>query len=434
MKLKSFILAMAALLTVSSCMKEGDFDELRHPFVIEGDFDPVLGLPLAKMTADMGDLVKMLDSSANLTLYIGENDLVTLRYYETQQETFDFRMASEKNRRKAPGDTIVVRNNIEGSVPISLFSKINELTDEGIAVNSILVTMQALLKGYVSDSLLALVDRGANVYFDSIALTVLCHDGYKPRIELADTVRSISLTELTEGKLVHIVNNYNCNYLVSHRPKSVGYSLRMNIEIPTASWGSSTISSYVDSLGVDSIASTFNTTVDFPMEVRCHNLTYVNTMEVDMASLDSLVNAVEEQLTLNDSASYLVFEAQNYIPVSMSFNTALLDESGNELVAHLFATDSTFAGAPVRRKAGTADMYESDGYTKSRIVMPIDMNLLKKLSKTKAMRYSITGDTSTPTKDDDAKVCIYKKDKMSLRAYIVVAPHVHLSLPLGDLL
>ena len=50
MKLKTITFAIIATLLVSSCMKEGDFSELKHPIIFEGDFDPVLGIPFAKMS------------------------------------------------------------------------------------------------------------------------------------------------------------------------------------------------------------------------------------------------------------------------------------------------------------------------------------------------------------------------------------------------
>ena len=76
MKLKTITFAIIATLLVSSCMKEGDFSELKHPIIFEGDFDPVLGIPFAKMSANMGDIVKLFDSTETSSVYIDSNDFL----------------------------------------------------------------------------------------------------------------------------------------------------------------------------------------------------------------------------------------------------------------------------------------------------------------------------------------------------------------------
>lgn len=428
MKFNSIILVLTTVVLMTGCMKEGDFSELRHPLVIEGDFDPVLGIPIAKMSADMGDIVRVLDSSKNLSLYIGEDDLVVLRYYEVQHTLFRFDVSKKRKDTSLP-DTFYYNNTVVGSVPISLFNHLNRMADEGLSTNAIYVTMDADLKGYVNDSILSLVEHGAKVYFDSIVLDVLCHDGFRQRIDMADTVSRIPLNDLRNGKLVHIIDHYNCDYLIDHRPKDVRYALRMNVEVPIADWSTWNPVDYVDSLGVDSLRSTFYTNVDFPLEVYCKNISFTDTVGINLSNIDSLLDAAEMQLTLNDSSSYIVFEAKNYIPITMSLNVGLLDANYNVLQDRVLESDSAFVGAPIRRKT-MANLYESDGYTKSRIVLPLDMAMLRKLAKTKFLKMTITGNTSTTSAlEEFPKVAVYEKDKIDLRTYIVVSPHVHLNVP-----
>ena len=61
---------------MAACSKD-DFMELRHPIVMEGEFDPVYGIPVAKMSADVATMVGMLDFNQNVTVYIGEDDIVS---------------------------------------------------------------------------------------------------------------------------------------------------------------------------------------------------------------------------------------------------------------------------------------------------------------------------------------------------------------------
>ena len=72
--------------------------------------------------------------------------------------------------------------------------------------------------------------------------------------------------------------------------------------------------------------------------------------------------------------------------------------------------------------------YVSNGYTKSRIVVPIDMQLLHNLRKTRKLRYLIGLNSSTLNNGGDRPtISIREFDKLELKAYIVVAPHIHIA-------
>lgn len=430
MKTKHLILAMFALITMVGCIKEGDFSELRHPLIVEGEFDPVLGFPLAKMSADMGDLVKMLDSSQNLSLYVNDNDLISLRYSEIQHVNLDFTMG--KGVQAADGSLMVYRTTeLNGSVPISLFSRIEQLSEHNISAASIIVTMDADMKGYVKDSLLAMVDRGAIIDFDSIRMQVKCADGHTEPLPLADTSKTINISRLVNGVILHIVDHYDMHDLLERRPTELRYSLRMNMAIPADQLADDALGRYIDSLGIDSIAATIQTNVDIPMQMYCEDLTYSDTIELNLQQMDTLLNQVEDYMTLRDSLSYFVIEASNYIPLEMKINGMLMDANYNVLQDKLFDTDSALVGAPVK-KHGQLDLYESDGYSQSRLVLPIGWTMLRKLSRTKYMKFMISASSSTRgAQEAKPKVAVKKDDRLDLRAYVVVAPHVSLSVPVS---
>ena len=111
----------------------------------------------------------------------------------------------------------------------------------------------------------------------------------------------------------------------------------------------------------------------------------------------------------------------------MHLNISLLDSNMNNLRAELFASDSMIAGAPLKMHPFSSS-YVSSGYTKSRIVSPISWELLHDLRKTRALRYSIGASTSTNGANvPHPKVSVQGNDKLELKAYVVVAPHVHLA-------
>ena len=81
------IISCFALLT-AACTKEGDFDELKHPIEIRGNFDPQYGFPIARMSANVEDLLGLVHTSENIAVYIDENDVVAFRYSDTLNNSF----------------------------------------------------------------------------------------------------------------------------------------------------------------------------------------------------------------------------------------------------------------------------------------------------------------------------------------------------------
>ena len=62
------------------------------------------------------------------------------------------------------------------------------------------------------------------------------------------------------------------------------------------------------------------------------------------------------------------------------------------------------------------------------IRIPIDMQLLHNLRKTRKLRYLIGLNSSTLNNGGDRPtISIREFDKLELKAYIVVAPHIHIA-------
>lgn len=433
MNLKSIIISLLLALTMTACMKDGDFDELRHPLVVEGDFDPVLGVPLAKASVNMIDIIDMLDTANNLLVHVNQEGLLTIRYQNQLHSTMVIDSKHSRPARKASSDTVFITKSIHGEVPISLFRKMRQITEDSVITSAILVSIDAMMRGYVSDSLQAAVDRGAKIYFDSLKLQVECMDGFVKTVPIHREILHVTIQELINGAQVKILNNYDFNDVVRHEPKVLKYNINMNMGVPLDQMAA-VGTAFLDSLAVDSITAVMDARVDFPMQFYCHNLAFTDELPLDASGLDSLLNKVEEHVTLNDSASYLVFEASNEIPVSFGINATLLDANNGVVMQQLFNTDSILTGAPIGLKPGSHDVYVSAGQTKSRLVMPVDMAMLKNLSRTKTLRYRLVGSTSSLSKSQKSMVELSNAEKLNLRVYLVVSPHVHLDIPVEQVL
>jgi len=433
MKTKVLLLALMLPLVMISCKKADDFEALNHPIVAEGEFDPVLGFPVAKMVADVPTLLGMIDTNHELEVYIDSNDLVGLRYSDTQYTSFDYMLTKggPANQEK-PFDTIRLRGNIQGTMDIDFFEKMEMFTEQTVEAEGLFVTMDAFVQGIISDSLTALTEQGVRLYFDSIMLHVECADGFSPTIPLVSNPLRVTVAELAEGKNFRVVENFDCHHLVNRKPEVVSYTIRMNIAIPLAAWIThDSTSNGLEAIGLNRVDANIATKLDFPLQFYCTDFDYTDyTVDVDMGNMQSIIDKIHEYGTLNDSSSYMVFEGKNYIPLTIKINAAILDSNNNVIMDQIFPSDSTLYGAPLRL-AENSTSYVSDGYTTSRVVLPIDNNMLEKLTQMRHLRYKVNFSTSTLNAPvPKPTVMVRKDDVIDLRAYIVLSPHFSLSIPI----
>ena len=393
MKLRTITFTIAAVLMMCSCVKENDFEALKHPLIIEGDFDPVLGLPLAKMTANMAQIIGLLDSAQEVDVYIDSNDLVSLRFNDTAHTLLYYKVGEEKNTagRKGFVDSIRIQNVLSGKLNIPLFQSTELLGINDLEFKGMYFSFNSIVKAFVTDSLRDIFSHGVRLYFDSVVLQVNCLDGFSPVINLNVGSNGVSSSNLIAGQPLEIMNNYDISQIVNHKPLDVSYSVRLNVVVPANQWQTN-----------DSIT------------------------EQNMSLKDSTLDKVERMLNL-DSSSCLVIESRNWLPIDLHVNLALLDSMKNTLTSTSYMSDSILYGAPLHREA-FAESYVSSGYTKSRIVIPISFDMLKSLRKTKYLKYTVGANTSRRgVPEERPTVSVRGSDKLELRTYIVVAPHVRLA-------
>lgn len=423
-----FLLVAAIALMMNACVKDGDFDALKHDITIEGEFDPILGFPIAKMSANIAQLIGMLDTTSNMAIYVDDDDLVSVRYLDTFSTDLD--LSKElKYGRKAATDSIFFKETLNGVVEINLFQQLQQMTDMPLSAKGLFVNLDAFLKTKVNDPVQAMIDRGVKVYCNNIVLKLTCLDGASIDVPILDSTDKISLLELNQGKLLNILNQYDLSNLANRKPTGVFYSVQINADMPFevyAALGSG--SNLRDSLGIDSLHVELMPYVDFPMQIYCGEMMYEDTIDVDLAELEQQLDKIKEQITLQDSGSYLVLEAENELPLNFAINASLLKSNGFRVVSQLFSQDTLLSGAPIKHLSGS-DSYVSNGSRKSRIVMPVTRNLYENLGKTRKIALSLRFSTSTEGADtSNPTIVVQGKDRLKLRAYLVVAPHIHLSL------
>lgn len=436
MKQRFFIVVALCAFLFTSCMKEDDFSELKHPLQLQGEFDPVFGIPIAKISSDMNTFLGLLHTGDNVSISIdSETDQVAFRYHDTLSFEYIYDGAKSHSRRPAKGaskgaygDSIVLDCRVlQGSTDIDLFEKLTEVGNGKIEAKGMYVTLVADMKTHVSDNVLALIDHGVQAFFDCDTIYVTCMDGTEWAVGLGRSMGRVNVRELVNGMTIPVVRDYDVSYLANRKPTQIRYSATFYMVAPPDIDYISCLQYINDSLYIDGLSTKMATDINFPVQLYCKDLAYYDTIELDGSQMDSILEVLDEYVTLNDTSNQLVFVADNTLPISVSINAVCLDSNLHAISAPLITTDSLLAGAPIKPYAGTAS-YISSGSSRSQISIPINRDVLDKLSRTRQLRLTIGANSSTQgASESNPTVVVLGKDRLNLKLYIKLAPHVRIN-------
>ena len=437
------IISCFALLT-AACTKEGDFDELKHPIEIRGNFDPQYGFPIARMSANVEDLLGLVHTSENIAVYIDENDVVAFRYSDTLNNSFSNDDFSSKGMKKSQGvkhqsgtkgliDTIFLEPKVlKGTTRFDLFNRLAQYGTDSVECKGLYVNLTAILESHVSDPVLALIDHGVVVYFDSLHVKIKGKSGDPYEVPLPSSLDRINVTELVGGDTIKILDERDVSDIINRKPVEVDYCVRLNMALTEELLTTAPLF-IKDSLKIDSISTSLIVDVDFPLQFSCRQVKYTDTMSLDLTQMDTLLDKIDKYMAFKDTGSYLSIHTENHMPLSFAMNIACLDQYGAPLLTNLLGSNNTIKGAPLKPHTTIAGSFQSAGSTPSDIVLPITPALLKHLRNTKALQISYELSTSTEGAGvPRPPVVIHKADKLDLSLFLSIAPHVHFTYSLDS--
>ena len=426
---------------VTACSKD-DFSELRHPIVIEGEFDPVYALPLAKMSADMATIVGMFDYSNNTEVYMEEGNIVGFRnhYYKHFPLTWTASKATPKGGAKDGVDTLHNYTLIEGRQTFELLEKFKDFDTSTFRIHEFWVTVETDVKAWVNESFQEALAEGANLKFDSLVLKINCLDGYTKVLPLLISTDDVPVADLIETRNIPILTKYDLKDVVGHRPTSVDYTVRMCITVPTDQMGSgSDFNQCMRTLGVDSMVTDLHACLEVPVNFYSNGAAYEDTLELDLSEMEEQLANINEgrwdgehySVSLNDSNCYIAFVTKNSMPVEMDFSIAFLDGNNNEILHTLFEGDRAIYAAPAIRMDGPEETWVSNGFSTAEFKVHLKLDELKQLSNTRNLVIRITTNTARHEQPGYPFAAVRMDDRLDIRCYAVVAGHADFSLPVN---
>jgi len=443
MKQRLFIVALAVVLLTSACMRDGDFDELKHPMVFQGDFDPTLGFPVAWADADLGTLMGFVPAGTKFTILADpESGLLTMEKDSIMHTayTFDSKRGSI-GRPAKDGKIVVFRRAIDHGNKIGL----EELKKHDMLIKRLDLMFSAYVKAELSGSQDALIASDAEIFFDTIKMTIDFEDGTSFSTPIYWDAH-LTAEEMVEGKFLSMPDPYDASYWVNNEAKRVHFQTAINVAVNPESVSSLSVSCLKDELFVDSLVTDMHAIVDFPGILYVGNLHLTDTLEADMSKLDSIlkdpsVGNDNLNVSLNDTAeNWLYIEADNGLPANLTIQLRGLDSNYEDRTGNLLPEGQFLFAAPVTVvpddiSTGLYEGYMSNGRTPSEFRVRITTDLIRRLAQSKYLELALLATTPTeiPPAGSELKpfVIFRDVDHMKLKVSLQVSPHIYVNIPVG---
>jgi len=438
-KIITFALLLPLLLT--ACSKDY-FSELKHPLEIQGSFDPVYGFPLAKMSANMATIIGMVDTNQAVSVYVGEDDVVSLRYDYYQHLALSWVAEKGTPSKDSPkSDTLHSYTIISGTEKIDIFEKLQDYDTNTFRINEFFVNLEADVQGFVNSSFQEVLAEGCNLSFDSLVLKINCIDGYTETLPLLIATEEVSVTELLATRHLPLLENYNLRHVVEHKPSSVDYTIRLCITLPANQLApGSTFQEQMNYIGVDSIIADIDARLELPLNFYSNNIRYVDTVDLDLSNLDEELQNIDQDtlrgdnytVHLNDSNCYLAFVVNNGLPLGLNFDITFLDQYNMPILSTMFEGDPGIAPAPVVPLPGHENTYIANDSTTSQFRLQLTLDNLRQLSNTRRLIYDVNLNTSHPSLPGSTPfIAIRSNDRLGIRTYVVISPHADFTIPIN---
>ncbi len=419
---------------LSSCMRDEDKDLFSHPFVISGDVDPNLGIPVANAQLNIEDILNMLQSFSGLVYSDPVTQQLTVFYDTTITTQLEFNSSKHHGRHASSprhiGPNLRFAHEFSGTKDLDLFQNISAL-NSSISVHGVIVDLLSHIQIEATDQLESLIEEhNAQGYIDSLYLIAFGANGDSLEIAIEDCHIELNAADT---QTVHLLNNYDATELLNMSPRSIKYKAQICIEVPAMELLTlSGIDEFlVDSLTIRSVQLNSTLNARFPMNMCIHDLDYSFATPLEAGSgLDSIFSSLDSNnFNIDLDTATLILKVTNGIPYSIILNCNMLDADSNVLFP-LTDASAIIQGSPIAVADFDPSVWVSDGTRNSTINLQLDQEKLNKLKDVRFFEFNAMLNSSEC--QDNKPVTIRTTDIMNLEVYLKINPHVSFNIPLSN--
>jgi hypothetical protein len=436
MKRKLFlVLALAALITLPSCVREEDWDLLKHPIHVTASVDPNIGAPIASGQLSFNDILHMLSST--YTGIVDPNaDIITIHFDTVMTDTIRHLADTNYSSSLIPpfktgkAATIIKDTTITYGLDITLFDniEIEDLVAGNIEIGSLLLNVNSFIKADCPDSVIVGVRRYVSAAINNFTINYTDHNGNN-QVFTTFSNEQIPVDSLLVG-FHYNRTDIELRDIINEMPRHIEVSYRFHFELDGAFFSDPECLNMYNGMRQFFVFYNADVRADFPLDIRIGSIPYNFTINFAGDSLphidiDHIIDSMVQGFGLNAEhdvylkESQLKFAFENNIPLNLDMAAYLLDEHdsliGDTLIRH------GIQSAACRPVGGFSTSYESERPYTTRLDVPLDTMRYSQFRQTSKIGFKLrvaTGDANAAGRT----VAIRRDDYLKIKVYAQLHP------------
>lgn len=436
MKKRLFFATLLALaFTLTSCLKDDDWEMLKHPINISGQMHPTFGIPIGSGQMNMNDLLTSMSA-----IYEGNIDpnsnTITVEYNVNVSDTIyalSYVPFPGLKGTRSPKSTFFTKDTVvETAIDIDFFNNVIGL--ENLSIAHVYVVLSVGVQGDAP----AMVANNVTAVFDSMELWYDDYNGvhkqfFPDNVDLSSF--SVAITDLRNG-VQQTFDTMDMAPMVNERPSKLyaRYHMKINVDnsIITENIANMSIGQILDSLQMTHIVYSANMDVEMPLSVSVNDMTYSFYLDLGKGlsgiNLDSILHNINEGLSAEITMSEFTLETSNGIPLNLTLSAYGCAGDSVTRLCTLFS-DRIVHSAQMSPIPNDPSVYEATAPTTDTLVAQLNRTTLDKLNTSKYLRVDILVDSRDPN-NNLRHVAVKRSDFLNLKAYLKVYPTVNVDINL----
>lgn len=417
-----------ATVMLASCIRNDEWELLRHPVHVQGTLDPNFGTPIAYGEVTINDVLHMFNGN-----YTGvldpEDEVLTINFEAEGADSILARSLMEKTVGHK-GTFMASDTTISYNVNITLFDNVTlqEILNGNISINHLWLDFSADVHGECHESVRDTVAKYVHAVFDSLVVNYTDHNGTEhtfPGLNIDpipfDSVLTTKHIQFDSVDLAEIVNSMPSNVKVSYR-----FRFALDDAIFALDLADTHFNQLLDEIKMTKIYYEAKMKVAFPFEIKIGALPY--SFDVDLGDglsqvdIDALLDSIGEGVDIDIKDSYLTLGFTNSIPMDMGIAGTMIDANGMPIGLPLFADTITSARTAPSPDDPTTDVAVEGTHTK--VVIAMNRQRLQQLRNAKKIRFDLLMATG------NKNVTIRRSDYLKIKVYLRLHPAAEIDIPI----
>lgn len=433
----------AALMLMTSCIKDDDLELLRHPIHVQGSVSPVFGVPLASGEMTLNDLLS--NMSNTFSGYIDDTaTIITFLYEDSLSGTTG---STSKYIPKRPlteaktGTWLTKDTVIEQAVPIDFFDQVQFLDE--LEVGHLWVDLQVGVRGTYQNDDASLNDK-LRVAFKHVKLKYTDYRGTVRDFLPEDFLDSVGFEQLANWHYKSY-DTVDMASTINNRPKQIVVSMTMSLSLNTSVINStsiqdSTLLQIINKVKMMQLDYKARVKVRMPFQVSLKKIYYDYTLDIGdgMASInfDSILNSINEGLHADVTGAEFTLAVRNGIPLNLSMQAHFLNENDNYITSLFSGGDTIVEHAPLQvleyDALGRPYIYKANGMTDvQNLTVKLRKSKLEQIKRAKKLKVGVSM-TSPKINNKNVIVAVHRTDKMAMKAIMKVSPTVNADIAITE--